>query len=140
MFSASTLVVTGLWFIIVTLMVQWAVAATVKAKQPGAIPGKLPDGISHQSLVFRTHRTFMNSLENVPMFLATVFLALFAGVTSEWLGYWVMVFAVARIIHMALYYAIATEKNPSPRSWFFLIGAIANVAVLVLIALTLLAG
>ncbi|MBY6063990.1 MAPEG family protein [Pseudidiomarina sediminum] len=140
MFSASTTVIAGLWVIIVTLMVQWAVAAAVKAKQPGAVPGKVPEGISHNSLVFRTHRTFMNSLENVPMFLASVFLALFAGVSSAWLGYWVVLFAVARIIHMVLYYAIATEKNPSPRSWFFVLGAIANIAVLVLIALDALVG
>ncbi|RUO74790.1 MAPEG family protein [Pseudidiomarina sediminum] len=140
MFSASTTVIAGLWVIIVTLMVQWAVAAAVKAKQPGAVPGKVPEGISHNSLVFRTHRTFMNSLENVPMFLASVFLALFAGVSSAWLGYWVVLFAAARIIHMVLYYAIATEKNPSPRSWFFVLGAIANIAVLVLIALDALVG
>ena len=38
---------------------------------------------------------------------------------------------------MLLYYAIATEKNPSPRSYFFLIAAIANIALVVLIGLRL---
>jgi hypothetical protein len=38
---------------------------------------------------------------------------------------------------MALYYAIATEKNPSPRSYFFLIGIIANVVMLVLLGMRL---
>lgn len=129
------LVLTGSWLIIATLFVQWAVAAAIKAKQPGAIPGKVPDDISHESLVFRTHRTFMNSLENVPMFLFTVGLGIVLGLESAWFGYWVMLFAVARIVHMVLYYAIATEKNPSPRSWFFVLGAIANAAVLLQCAL-----
>jgi len=130
-------VLTGIWIIIATLLVQWGTAAAVKAKQPGAIPGKVPDDISHDSLVFRTHRTFMNSLENVPMFLFTVFLGMFIGLDSVWFGYWVMLFALARILHMVLYYAIATEKNPSPRSWFFVLGAIANIAVLVQCAMAL---
>lgn len=135
--QTQTLVFTGLWIIIATWMVQWAVAAAVKAKQPGAIPGKVPKDLSHDSIVFRCHRTFMNSLENVPMFLATVFLALFLGLESAWFGYWVMLFAVARILHMVLYYAIATEKNPSPRSWFFVLGAVANIAILVQCAMQL---
>ncbi|WP_411360000.1 MAPEG family protein [Pseudidiomarina salilacus] len=137
MASQLSLVYLGLWLILVTWLVQWAVAAAVKAKQPNAVPGKVPENISHESLVFRTHRTFMNTLENVPMFLASVFVALFIGIESEWLGYWVILFAIARIVHMVLYYAIATEKNPSPRSWFFVLGAIANIAVLVQIALAL---
>lgn len=137
MASQFSLVYLGLWLILVTWLVQWGVAAAVKAKQPNAVPGKVPESIGHESLVFRTHRTFMNTLENAPMFLASVFVALFMGIDSEWLGYWVLLFAVARIVHMVLYYAIATEKNPSPRSWFFVLGAIANIAVLVQIALAL---
>jgi hypothetical protein len=34
---------------------------------------------------------------------------------------------------MALYYSIATEKNPSPRSYFFLVGLAANITILALI-------
>ena len=46
-------------------------------------------------------------------------------------------FALSRILHMALYYAIATEKNPSPRSYFFLLGVVANIALLVFVGLAL---
>ena len=31
---------------------------------------------------------------------------------------------------MVLYYAISTNVNPSPRSWFFLIGLVANIVLL----------
>jgi hypothetical protein len=40
---------------------------------------------------------------------------------------------------MVLYYAIATEKNPSPRSYFFLIGVVANITMLVLLGMRLVA-
>ena len=36
-----------------------------------------------------------------------------------------------RIIHMLLYYYIATEKNPSPRSYFYGFGLIATLYLLV---------
>jgi uncharacterized MAPEG superfamily protein len=51
----------------------------------------------------------------------------------------VWVYVVARLIHMILYYVIATEKNPSPRTYFFLISFIANIVMLVLIGFRLVA-
>ncbi len=106
----------GIWLIILTCLVQWGVAARVKAAQPGAVPGKVDEHLSHASFVFRAHRTFMNSLENVPLFLASCFLAILLGVDPWWAGICIWLFAIARIAHMALYYAIATERNLSPRS------------------------
>ena len=79
----------------------------------------------------------MNSLENLPVMLGTAFLALFAGVDAMWTGVLIWMFALSRILHMALYYAIATEKNPSPRSYFFLLGVVANIALLVFVGLAL---
>jgi hypothetical protein len=35
---------------------------------------------------------------------------------------------------MALYYMIATEKNPSPRSYFFMIGLVSNLVLIVMLA------
>ena|SRR5690554_5920948 len=135
----NSFVLMGLWVILVTVFVQWLIASGAKARSTGAIPGKLNDTLSHDSFIFRAHRTFQNSIENVPFFVAAAFLAIFADVQSQWLLISVWAFAVARIIHMALYYAIATEQNPSPRSYFFIIGVIANAVVLVLILLKWLA-
>jgi uncharacterized MAPEG superfamily protein len=45
----------------------------------------------------------------------------------------VWVYAIARIIHMALYYVVATEANPSPRSYFYIVGFVANMVVLVML-------
>lgn len=122
---------------LIMLIVQWGVAVVVKAKQPGAVPGKFSASLGHESFVFRAHRTFMNSLENSPLFLGAVFLGFFLNVNSNVFALCIWVYVIARIIHMLLYYAIATEKNPSPRSYFFLIAAIANIALVVLIGLRL---
>lgn len=127
----------GILVIILTVMVQWFVATTAKGSQPGAVPGKVDESLSHSSFVFRAHRTFMNSLENITVMLATSFLAILVGANALWTGLFIGVFAVCRIIHMALYYKIATETNPSPRSYFFLLGVLANMCLLVLCAVTL---
>ena len=124
--------------ILATVLIQQLIASGKKAKAPGAIPGKMDDNLGHESVVFRTQRTWMNSLENLPALLGTAFLAMFVGADPTWTGILVWVFAMARILHMALYYAIATDVNPSPRSWFFLIGFFANVVLLVFCVVALL--
>ncbi|MDF1644167.1 MAG: MAPEG family protein [Pseudomonadales bacterium] len=120
----------GIFITILTLIIQHFIAAVSKGSQEGAVPGKIDENLSHSSFVFRAHRTFQNSLENVPVMLATSFLAVFVGANATWSALLIWVFAVSRIAHMFLYYAIATENNPSPRSYFFLIGVIANIALL----------
>ena len=124
---------TALWGIvamIATWLAQWFVASATKASRPGAVPGKIDESLSHDSFVFRAHRTFMNSLENLPVMFATAFLAVLVGASPFWTGLLVWVFVAARLVHMAPYYAIATERNPSPRSYFFMIGLAANLGLL----------
>ncbi len=137
MVEAYTTAYWGILVVILTLIIQGVIAATSKASQTGAIPGKIDQSLSHSSFVFRSNRTLMNSLENFPAMLGSFFLAIFVGANVFWTGAIIWIFAVARIIHMALYYAISTEKNPSPRSYFFLIGLAANVALLVLCGISL---
>lgn len=115
--------------IIITAIIQSLVAMKVKAARPGAIPGKIDPELSHESFVYRAHRTFMNTLENTPIMLATGFVAILSGTDAYWTGLLLWIYAVSRILHMILYYAIATEKNPSPRSFPFLAGFTANVVL-----------
>ena len=122
---------------LVMVLVQWAVATFAKAKQPNAIPGKIDENLSHDSFVFRSHRTYQNTLENSTLFVGTVFTAFIINFQSPVFAICVWTYVVARIVHMVLYYAIATERNPSPRSYFFLIGVIANVIMLILLGLRL---
>ena len=137
MYENYALALWGIFVILVTVLVQALVAAATKASQPGAVPGKMDESLGHSSFVFRSNRTVMNSLENIPVMLGASFLALFAGANPFWTGMLVWVYAMARIMHMALYYAIATDKNPSPRSYFFLLGVLVNIALLVFVGISL---
>jgi|SRR5690554_1225521 len=136
--SDNTLALTALWIILLTLLIQALVAGASKARQPGSVPGKLDPSLSHGSFVFRSHRTFINSLENMPLLLGTVVLAFFAGTHPGWTALCLWLYALARMVHMLLYYAIATEKNPSPRSYFYGLGLLANVILLLLAGWSLL--
>lgn len=127
----------GISAIIFLLFVQWFIATRSKASQKGAVPGKLDPHLGHESFVFRAHRTFMNTLENIPAMLGTCFLAILMGANAYWTATFIWVFVAARIIHMILYYLIATEKNPSPRTYFFTIGLLSNLALFVLCIKTL---
>ena len=128
---------TAFYLYLVMLLVQWMVATFSKAKQPNAIPGKIDENLSHDSFVFRAHRTFQNTLENSALFIGTVLFAFLLNVQSPVFAVCVWVYLAARVVHMVLYYVISTEKNPSPRTYFFLIGLLANVVMLVLLGLRL---
>ena len=132
MFDSYTVALLGILVLILTVLVQGLVAAIVKASEPGAIPGKIDLTLSHSSFVFRANRTFANSLENIAVMLGASFLAIFVGVDAFWTGVIISIMAVSRIVHMILYYSISTEKNPSPRSYFYLISLIATILLLVL--------
>jgi len=120
------------------LLVQWGVATFSKAKQDNAIPGKIASELSHESFVFRAHRTFHNTLENSALFIGTALFALLINIQSPLFAAAMWVYVVARLVHMFLYYGIATEKNPSPRSYFFLIALVANLFMLGMIGVKLL--
>ena len=137
MFAPYNVSLLGILLIILTAVIQSLIAMNVKASQPGAIPGRIDPSLSHGSFVFRAHRTFMNTLENTPIMLATSFLAILSGTDIFWTGLLIWVYAVSRILHMVLYYLIATEKNPSPRSFPFMAGLIANAVLLGFIAAAL---
>jgi uncharacterized MAPEG superfamily protein len=137
MYDTYSLALCGIFVILLTVLVQSIIASVSKASQPGAIPGKMDESLGHSSFVFRSNRTVMNSLENVPLMLGASFLSLFAGADAYWTGVLIWVYAIARLLHMILYYAIATDKNPSPRSYFFLLGVIANIVLLGFAAIAL---
>jgi uncharacterized MAPEG superfamily protein len=110
------------------------IATIAHRKQPVYVPGQVDTELGHSSFVFRSHRTFQNTLENLLLMLGPAFLAILSDMDAYWLGILVWVYALARLVHMALYYMIATEKNPSPRSYFFMIGLVSNLVLVVMLA------
>lgn len=138
MFDAYTTALTGLWLVLATITVQALVAVAAHRRQKKMIPGIVDPKLGHDSFVFRSDRTFRNSLENIVPFFGLSVLAMLAGFSAERLAIVVWVFALARLVHMILYYRIATEVNPSPRSYFYLIGVIATLYLIVDLGLFLL--
>ena len=137
MFIIYTYTIAGLAVIILTVLVQNIVAAVAHRKHSSYVPGKVAEDLSHDSFVFRSHRTFHNSLENVNQFIIPAILCMFVGVTPLYLAILVWVYGLCRIVHMALYYAMATERNPSPRTYFYMIGLVTNLILYVLLFISL---
>ncbi|MCV2883384.1 MAPEG family protein [Aestuariibacter sp. AA17] len=130
MFAPYNYTLLGLLAILTLLIVQFFVSVRAHRKQDHYIPGKIGDELGHESFVFRSHRTYKNTLENSLPFFALALLAVFIGVNPTLLAWTVWIFFFARLIHGILYWVIATEKNPSPRSYFWLVGFICTVVVL----------
>ena len=131
----------SLWALLVmvfTVLLQSLIATGAHRKQSQYVPGVVDENLGHESFVFRSHRTFQNSLENAPLMVFTGVIGMLAGLSPTSLAVALWVFAIARLIHMVLYYKIATEQNPSPRSYFYLIGMLSNLVLVVMIALHLL--
>ena len=129
----STLI--ALYILLLMVFVQALVATVAHRMQKQYVPGIVNENLGHESFVVRSHRTFMNSLENVPFMCLLVLLAAMVGIAPQTLAIITWVYVLARLLHMVLYYKIATEKNPSPRSHFYLIGVLAQLTLFVLLAI-----
>ena len=122
----------GVWVILTTIMIQNMVAIRFHRGQKGGYKaGVMKPELNQSSIVFRSYRTFQNSLENIIPILGMTFLAMFAGYSSFKLAIIIWVYAIARIGHMILYYKISTEENPSPRSLPWAIGFLAGIYFMV---------
>ena len=122
----------GLWLVLATIIVQAIVAVRVHRRQKdGYNVGVIKPELGQSSIVFRAHRTFQNSLENITPMMGMSIIAALSGYDSTKLTAVVWVYAIARIAHMVLYYKIATDKNPSPRSIFWAIGFLTNLYLMI---------
>lgn len=138
MFEEYMASIWAFWAIFATIFIQALVAVIAHRKQAKYTPGVLDESLGHESFVFRSDRTFRNSLENIIPLAGMGFLGMMVGVNTVVLASILWVYAIARLIHMALYYKIATERNPSPRSYFYMIGLLANLVLIFVVAATML--
>ena len=117
----------GLWLILATIVLQAMIMVRAHRAEKDYKVGKIDPNLGQESFFFRSHRAFWNSLENIIPFLGMSIIAILAGYSSFKLGIVVWIYAIS----MLLYYYIATEKNPSPRSYFYGFGLIATLYLLV---------
>lgn len=130
MFEEYMLSFLGLWVIIITVMIQQFVAIKAALKKGDFVPGQIAKGLDSESFVFRSNRTFMNSLENLVQFVIPVIIAMHLGIFNMTLAIIVWLFAIVRIGHMVAYY-----KNAAIKKYFFLLGFIFNVILMIMIAI-----
>lgn len=121
----------GLWLILSTIIIQAIILIRSHRKQRGYKVGVMDSSLGQESFLFRSYRVFWNSLENIVPMFGMALLAILGGYDSSTLSSIVWIYAVTRIIHMLLYYFIATDKNPSIRSIFYLIGFFANLYLMI---------
>ena len=121
----------GLWLILTTIIIQAIILIRSHRKQKSYQVGVLDPTLGQESFLFRAYRVFWNSLENIIPFFGMALLAILSGYDSYALSLIVWIYALARIIHMLLYYLIATDKNPSIRTIFYLIGFFANLYLMI---------
>ena len=121
----------GLWLILATIVFQAMVMVRAHRAEKGYKVGKIDPDLGQESFFFRSYRTFWNSLENIIPILGMALVGILAGYSPFKLGIVIWIYAISRIIHMLLYYYIATEQNPSPRSLFYIFGLFATLFLIV---------
>jgi len=122
MFEIYKLVFFALWVILTTIFAQAVVLIVAHRMQKNYKVGVIDVSLGQQSFLFRSYRAFWNSVENVVLIFPLVIVGILIDYDSNRLGIITWVYAVSRIGHMLVYYFIATDRNPSLRSVFWLFG------------------
>ncbi len=122
MFEIYKLVFFALWVILTTIFAQAVVLVVAHRMQKNYKVGVIDASLGQQSFLFRSYRAFWNSVENVVLIFPMVIVGILIDYDSNRLGIITWVYAVSRIGHMLVYYFIATDRNPSLRSVFWLFG------------------
>ena len=81
---------------------------------------------THADLSFRAVRTYANSVENLPVFAATLFLAVIAGVDATWVNWLVGIHLISRLLFWAVYYAGVGKIAGGPRTLAYVGGLLSN--------------
>jgi len=121
----------GLWLILSTIIIQAIVLIRSHRRHKGYKVGVIDPALGQESFLFRSYRAFWNSMENIVPMFGMALVAIFIGYDAETLNAIVWIYAISRIIHMFLYYFVATDKNPSIRSIFWGIGFFANLYLMI---------
>jgi len=115
------------------ILVQGVLTAPF-AFAPGDEEPGMPLRGTHADLSFRVIRTYANSIENLPVFVATLLLAIIAGVDPIWVNWLAGLHVAARFLFWGVYYAGVGKIAGGPRTIGYLGGWITNT---ILVAMTI---
>jgi uncharacterized MAPEG superfamily protein len=131
MFEVYYLSFFGIWALLSLVVIEAIIAMGASRSQKKYTPGILNSDLGPESFVFRSDRAFKNSLENIVPFLGAAIISILLSMDPLRLARLVLVYVLARYIYTDVYYSIATRKNPSFRSLFYLVGLIVTIIMLV---------
>ena len=121
----------GIWAILVLIVIEAIIAIGASRTQKKLIPGVINPELGPESFVFRSDRAFKNSLENIVPFLGAALMSILFSLDPTRLARLIIVYVISRYIFTGVYYSVATRKNPSLRSLFYMIGFIVTIIMLV---------
>ena len=121
----------GIWLILTTIVIQSVVLVGAHRAEKGYKVGVIDPSLGQESFFFRSYRAFWNSVESIVPLLGMALIAVLVGYEVGKLSLIIWIYAISRVIHMLLYYFIATDKNPSLRSLFWVSGLFANIYLIV---------
>ena len=121
----------GIWAILVLIVIEAIIAMGASRTQKKLIPGVINPELGPESFVFRSDRAFKNSLENIVPFLGAALMSILLSLDPTRLARLIIVYVISRYIFTGVYYSVATRKNPSLRSLFYMIGFIVTIIMLV---------
>ncbi|WP_164116402.1 MAPEG family protein [Sphingorhabdus sp. Alg239-R122] len=100
-------------------------------------PGRPLKG-SHEQLSFRVLRTYMNSVENYPAFIAAVLLAIIAGISPVWVNWLAGLHLAFRLAFWVVYYGGIGKVAGGPRTLAYVGGWLTNSILATMAVYTLL--
>ncbi len=106
--------------------------AGVLGLAPGDQVAGMPLKGSHADKSFRVMRTYANSTENLSVFVATVVLAIVAGVDQTWVNWLVGLHVAIRALYWAVYYAGIGKVAAGPRTVTYVMGWLMNLLLAIM--------
>ncbi|QFS82177.1 MAPEG family protein [Roseivivax sp. THAF40] len=94
-----------------------AVAKMTSGMQAGATPDQ-----SYDDRLYRFNRAYLNLVETMGFFVASVLAAILAGVSPYWVNLLASVFFISRLAVFAVHAAGIGPMNFGPRTFIFVVG------------------
>lgn len=114
----------------VILMVQNFLTAPLAYVKQEETPG-LPLQGGHANLSFRAVRTYQNSAESLPMFIAALLAAIVVGASPAVVNTASVIYVIARLLFWWIYYAGIGRSAGGPRTMIYVVSLIANAVIAV---------
>ncbi len=133
-YKPALIVLACLCLIVLVQNFLTAPLAFIKEEQVPGVPLKG----DHSWLSFRVLRTHANSTESLPPFGFALLVAILAGVSAATVNWIAAIFLAARLAFWAIYYSGKGKIAGGPRTMSFIVGLLANIALVILSLIALL--